>query len=247
MQVDSKPFPSPVINMVNAQPRAEYREERRPAKGKESLVEPEPVLCSRCKYKRKAAEPSPPTVKRFDGQYDRRPVQPSASTWPCVRSIKGTKPQYLSGPQKRDDRWYHAQPGGNVQPLTRTQLRRMQRQAPQAREQIPQAEGSKHQRKMATADEPSSVPIVPAAKVASIKPPRTWRPRKDGDLREKGAVSAEPKATALGKTDEGIIDIYRGRDPPFSANGLSFLREFHKHPSLFANEEASQNKRGPHP
>ncbi|CAL2276216.1 unnamed protein product [Prunus armeniaca] len=28
MQVDSKPFPSPVINMVNAQLRAEYREER---------------------------------------------------------------------------------------------------------------------------------------------------------------------------------------------------------------------------
>ncbi|CAL9018954.1 unnamed protein product, partial [Prunus brigantina] len=28
MQVDSKPFPPPVINMVNAQLRAEYREER---------------------------------------------------------------------------------------------------------------------------------------------------------------------------------------------------------------------------
>ncbi|CAL8095911.1 unnamed protein product [Prunus armeniaca] len=50
MQVDSKPFPPPVINMVNAQLQAEYREVRRPAKGKESLAEPEPVPCSRCKY-----------------------------------------------------------------------------------------------------------------------------------------------------------------------------------------------------
>ncbi|CAL2247238.1 unnamed protein product [Prunus armeniaca] len=49
MQVDSKPFPPPVINMVNAQLRAEYREVRWPAKGKEPLAEPEPVPCSRCK------------------------------------------------------------------------------------------------------------------------------------------------------------------------------------------------------
>ncbi|CAL9020643.1 unnamed protein product [Prunus brigantina] len=81
-------------------------------------------------------------------------------------------------------------------------------------QQMPQAEGSKRQRKLATADEPSSVPIVPAAKVAGIKPPRTWRPRKDGDLRRKGAVSAEPTATAPGKTDVGIhkdhsaVDLY---------------------------------------
>ncbi|CAL2230097.1 unnamed protein product [Prunus armeniaca] len=48
MQVDSKPFPPPVISMVNAQLRAKYREVRRPAKGKEPLAEPEPVPCSRC-------------------------------------------------------------------------------------------------------------------------------------------------------------------------------------------------------
>ncbi|CAL2276218.1 unnamed protein product [Prunus armeniaca] len=65
-------------------------------------------------------------------------------------------------------------------------------------------------------------------KVASIRPPRTWRPRRDGDLREKGAISTESKAATLGKTDEGIIDVYRGKDPHFLANGLSFLREFHK-------------------
>ncbi|CAB4286514.1 unnamed protein product [Prunus armeniaca] len=84
MQVDSKPFPPPVINMVNAQLRAEYREVRRPAKGKEALAELEPVPCSRCKYeigqlrppenKRKVAEPSQPTMKKFDGQYDHRPA-----------------------------------------------------------------------------------------------------------------------------------------------------------------------------
>ncbi|CAL9021055.1 unnamed protein product, partial [Prunus brigantina] len=51
MQVDSKPFPPPTINMVNAQLRIGRREERRPAKGKELLAEPKPVLCSRCKHK----------------------------------------------------------------------------------------------------------------------------------------------------------------------------------------------------
>ncbi|CAL8152703.1 unnamed protein product [Prunus armeniaca] len=68
MQVDSKPFPPPVINMVNAQLRPEYREVRRPAKGNELFAEPEPVPCSRCKCeigqlrspenKRKAIDPS---------------------------------------------------------------------------------------------------------------------------------------------------------------------------------------------
>ncbi|CAL2240316.1 unnamed protein product [Prunus armeniaca] len=62
----------------------------------------------------------------------------------------------------------------------------------------------------------------------SIKPPRTWRPRQDGYPHRMTAVSVEPKAAALEKTDEGIIDVYHGRDPPFSANGLSFLMEFHK-------------------
>ncbi|CAL2255637.1 unnamed protein product [Prunus armeniaca] len=42
------------------------------------------------------------------------------------------------------------------------------------------------------------------------------------------AVSVELKAAALEGADEGIIDVYHGRDPPFSANGLSFLMEFHK-------------------
>ncbi|CAL9020591.1 unnamed protein product [Prunus brigantina] len=82
MQVDSKPFPPPVINMVNAQLRVGRREERRSAKGKEPLAEPRSVLCSRCEYeigrpkplenKREAAGPSPSTVTRFGGQYGRR-------------------------------------------------------------------------------------------------------------------------------------------------------------------------------
>ncbi|CAL2257618.1 unnamed protein product [Prunus armeniaca] len=85
MQVDFKPFPPPVINMVNAQFRAEYREVRRPAKGKEPLAEPKPVPCSQCnseigqprpsKNKRKAIEPSRPAMKKFDGQYNRRPAR----------------------------------------------------------------------------------------------------------------------------------------------------------------------------
>ncbi|CAL2227973.1 unnamed protein product [Prunus armeniaca] len=73
---------------------------------------------------------------------------------------------------------------------------------------------------MAITDEPPSVPIVPpTAKVASIKPPRTWRPRQDGYPRGMAVVSVEPKAAALEKTDEGIIDVYHERDPLFSANG----------------------------
>ncbi|CAL8993037.1 unnamed protein product [Prunus brigantina] len=162
--------------------RAEHREERRPAKGKEPLAEPEPVLCSRCKYeigrprplknKRKATEPSPPTVRRFRGQYDRRPARgrvfdrlgaqnPSTSAGhgdgAIPRPLKTFKPPII-----RDDCWHHAQPGGNVQPLTRTQLWRMQGQAQQAREQLPQAEGSKCQRKMATADESSNLQMAPS-------------------------------------------------------------------------------------
>ncbi|CAL9021407.1 unnamed protein product, partial [Prunus brigantina] len=148
MQVDSKPFPLPVINRVNAQLRAEYREGRRSAKGKEPLAKPKSVLCSWCKYdisrprplenKRKAAEPSPPTIKKFGGQYDCRPASmavfdrlgaqsPSTSVGhiggAAPRPLKTFKPSVV-----RDDRWCHAQPGGSAQPLTRTQLRRMQRQ-----------------------------------------------------------------------------------------------------------------------
>ncbi|CAL2247877.1 unnamed protein product [Prunus armeniaca] len=188
MQVDSKPFPPPVINMVNAQLRAEYREVRRPANGKELLAEPEPVPCSRCKYeigqlrppenKRKAAEPSQSTMKKFDGQYDRRPAQnrstPAGHKDKAVpRPVKTFNP-----PVVRDDHWYHARPGGSAERLTKTQLRRMQRQVQQARMQTAQVEGLKRQKKMATTDEPPSIQIVPpTAKAASIKPPRTWRPR----------------------------------------------------------------------
>ncbi|CAL2238306.1 unnamed protein product [Prunus armeniaca] len=148
MHVDSKPFPPPVINMVNAQLRAEYRELHRPAKGKESLAETELVPYSRFKYKngqlrspedkRKAAEPSQPTMKKYDGQYDRRPANravfdrlggqsPSTSAGhkdeAAPRPVKTFKPSVI-----RDDRWYHARPGGSAEPLTKTQLRRMQRQ-----------------------------------------------------------------------------------------------------------------------
>ncbi|CAL8077906.1 unnamed protein product [Prunus armeniaca] len=198
MQVDSKPFPPPVINMVNAQLRAEYREVRRPAKGKDPLAEPEPVPCSRCKYeisqlrqpenKNKAVEPSQPTMKKFGGQYDRRPASravfdrlgarnPSISAGhkdeAAPRPVKTSKP-----PVVRDDRWYHARPVGSTEPLTKTQLRRMQRQVQKARIQTAQVEGLKRQKKMATADEPPSVPIVPpTTRAASIKPSRTWRPR----------------------------------------------------------------------
>ncbi|CAL2270624.1 unnamed protein product [Prunus armeniaca] len=221
MQVDSKPFSPLVINMVNAQLRAEYREVHRPAKGKEPLAEPEPVPCSRCKYeigqlrppenKRKAAEPSQPTMKKFSGQYDRRPASravfdrlgaqsPSTSAGrkdeAAPRPVKTFKP-----PVVRDDR---------------------------CRDKFSRP-GLKRQKKMATANEPPSVPIVPSTtKAASIKPPRTWRPRQDGYPCRMAAVLVEPKAAALEKTDEGIIDVYHGRDPPFSANGLSFLMEFHK-------------------
>ncbi|CAL9024703.1 unnamed protein product [Prunus brigantina] len=170
MQVDSKPFPPPVINMVNAQLQAEYREGRRPAKGKEPLAEPELVLCSRCKYEIGAQSPSTSVGHKDEA---------------TPRLVKTFKP-----PVVRDDRWYHAQPGGSAQPLTKTQLRRMQRQVQQARIQTAQVEVSKRQKKMAAADEPPSVPIVLlTAKAASIKPPRTWRPRQDGDLRRMAAVS----------------------------------------------------------
>ncbi|CAL2246492.1 unnamed protein product [Prunus armeniaca] len=91
MQVDSKPFPLPVINMVNAQLRAEYREVRRPAKGKEPLAKPELVPCSRCnseigrprpsENKRKAIELSRPAMRKFGGQYDRRPARRAVFDW----------------------------------------------------------------------------------------------------------------------------------------------------------------------
>ncbi|CAL9000159.1 unnamed protein product [Prunus brigantina] len=137
------------------------------------------VLYSRCKYeigqlrplenKRKAAEPSPPTMKKFGGQHDHRPASravfdrlgaqsPSTSVGhkdeAAPRPVKTFKP-----PVVRDDRWYHAQPGGSAQPLTKTQLRRMQRQVQQARIQTAQVEGSKRQKKMATADEPPSMRV----------------------------------------------------------------------------------------
>ncbi|CAL9000637.1 unnamed protein product [Prunus brigantina] len=149
MQVDSKPFPPPVINMVNAQLRVGRWEEHRPAKGKEPMTEPKPVLCSRRT---------------------------------TLRPLRTFKP-----PVVRDDRWYHIQHGGNVQPLTKTQLRRMQRQAQQAREQIPQAEGSQLQRELEVTQEPLPAPFVPAAKSASIRAPRVWRPRKVEDPRREGA------------------------------------------------------------
>ncbi|BFG25201.1 hypothetical protein CerSpe_114750 [Prunus speciosa] len=249
MQVDSKPFPPPVINMVNTQLRAEYREIRRPTKGKEPLAELKPLLCERCKHeigqlrpqenKRKAAEPSQTTIKGFGGQYDRRPASraifdrlgaqtPDTSIGPkdeaVPRPVKTFKP-----PVTRDDRWYHARPGDRAEPLTKTQLRRMQRQVQQARMQTTEAEGSKRQKKMVAADGPASTPIISSpAKAASTKPPRMWRPRQDESPRGIAAISVQPKAVALERTDEGIVDIYRGRDPPFLANGLSFLMEFHK-------------------
>ncbi|CAL8993535.1 unnamed protein product, partial [Prunus brigantina] len=114
MQVDSKPFPPPVINMVNAQLRAEYREERQPSKGKEPLAESKPVLYSRCECE--IGRPRPLENKRNTSVSYRIRATP--------RPLKTFKPLVV-----RDDRWYHAQPGGSVQPLTKTQLRRMQRQA----------------------------------------------------------------------------------------------------------------------
>ncbi|CAL8993008.1 unnamed protein product, partial [Prunus brigantina] len=149
-----------------------HREERRPANGKGLLVEPKPVLCSRCEYEIGRSEAAEPPLRTF-------------------------KP-----PVVRDDRWYRVQHGGNVQPLTKTQLRRMQRQAQQAREQVPRAERTR-----------LPAPIVLATKSVGIRAPRVWRPRKNEDL---------------GETNRGIIDVYRGRDPPFSTNGLSSLKEFHK-------------------
>ncbi|BFG20591.1 hypothetical protein CerSpe_068650 [Prunus speciosa] len=147
MQVDSKPFPPPVVNMVDAQLPTGYSEIRRTAKGKGPLAELEPLLCERCKNeigqpkpqenKRKAAEPSQTIIKRFGGQYDRRPANravfsrlgpqtPSTSVGhkdeAAPRPVKTFKPPVI-----QDDRWYHARPGGRAEPLTKTQLRRMQR------------------------------------------------------------------------------------------------------------------------
>ncbi|CAL8993400.1 unnamed protein product, partial [Prunus brigantina] len=164
MQVDSKPFPPPVINMYDC----------RPARGRV--------------FDRLGAQNPSTSVGR------RNEATP--------RPLRTFRP-----PVVRDDRWYHIQPRGNVQPLTRTQLRRMQRRAQQAREQIPQAEGFRRQRELVTTDEPLPAPIAPVMKVASLKASRTWSPRKDEDLRGKGAVSAGPKPMALGKTDEGIVDL----------------------------------------
>ncbi|CAL2240747.1 unnamed protein product [Prunus armeniaca] len=57
------------------------------------------------------------------------------------------------------------------------------------------------------------------------------------------AVSVEPKATAPEETDEGIIDVYHERDPPFSANSLSFLMEFHKdHSAINLYDMTSENR-----
>ncbi|CAL9020487.1 unnamed protein product, partial [Prunus brigantina] len=104
----------------------------------------------------------------------------------------------------------------------------MQRQAQRARGPIPQAEGSCRQESLAVCREPFPTPAALATKPASVTAPRIWRPRKDKDLREKEAVADNPKTTALEEADKGIINVYRGRDPPFSASGLSSLREFHK-------------------
>ncbi|CAL2271994.1 unnamed protein product [Prunus armeniaca] len=101
------------------------------------------------------------------------------------------------------------------------QLRRMQRQVQQARVKTPKEDGD---RRRATIRANRS----PYSEGCQHQPPRTWRPRQDGYPRGMTAVSVEPKAAALEKTNEDIIDVYHGRDPSFSANGLSFLMEFHK-------------------
>ncbi|CAL9019065.1 unnamed protein product [Prunus brigantina] len=194
---------------LQAIPSTCHQHGRRPAKGKEPLAQPKPVLCSRCKYeigqlrllenKRKAAEPSLPTMKKFGGQHDHRPASRAV-----FDRLGAQSPSTSAGED-------------------------FQTTVQQAKIQTAQVEVSKRQKKMATADEPPSIPIIPPiAKAASIKPPRMWRPRQDGDLRGMATVSVEPKAAALEKTDEGIIDVHHGRDPPFSANDLSFLMEFHK-------------------
>ncbi|CAL2240746.1 unnamed protein product [Prunus armeniaca] len=79
MQVDSKPFSPPVINMVNAQLRAEYREVRRPREGKKPLAEPEPVPCSRCKYEIGQLRP-PETKEKPSSHLDRLRGNSAAST-----------------------------------------------------------------------------------------------------------------------------------------------------------------------
>ncbi|CAL2265454.1 unnamed protein product [Prunus armeniaca] len=122
-------------------------------------------------------------MRKFGGQYDRRPARravfdrlgargPSTSAGhkdrAAPRPVKTFKP-----PVVRDDRWYHARPRANAEPLTKTQLRRIQRQAQQARVQTAQVEGLKRQKKMAAANETPSTPIVPpATKFASAKPPK---------------------------------------------------------------------------
>ncbi|XP_021822417.1 uncharacterized protein LOC110763842 [Prunus avium] len=95
--------------------------------------------------------------------------------------------------------------------------------------QTNEVEGFKRQKKVATVDGLSSEPVVsPAVRAASTRPLRAWRPRQDGSPRGSSTNSAQPKAAITEGMDEGVVDIYHGRDPPFSANGLSFLKEFHK-------------------
>ncbi|CAL8162371.1 unnamed protein product [Prunus armeniaca] len=67
----------------------------------------------------------------------------------------------------------------------------------------------------AAVETPSALIVPPTAKFASAKPPRAWCPRQDSDPRGMAAVSVKPKAAALEGADEGIIDVYHGRDPPF--------------------------------
>ncbi|KAL6286534.1 hypothetical protein ACE6H2_010924 [Prunus campanulata] len=75
MKVDAEPISLPIINMVNAQFRAEHREGHRPPKERELWPEPKLVFCDRCKNeigqsrpqenKRKAREPSRSAVRKF--------------------------------------------------------------------------------------------------------------------------------------------------------------------------------------
>ncbi|CAL9018687.1 unnamed protein product [Prunus brigantina] len=145
MKVDSKPFPPPTINMVNAQLRIRRREERQLAEGEEQPAESNPVLFSRCEYevgRSEAVEPSPSTATNFGDQGNHRPTRGrvfdrlgarNPTTSAGYRSRATLRPlRTFKPPIVRDDRWYHVQHGGNVQPMTKTQLRRMQRQAQQA-------------------------------------------------------------------------------------------------------------------
>ncbi|CAL9018713.1 unnamed protein product [Prunus brigantina] len=148
--VDNKPFPPPAINMVNAQLRIGSREERRLTKEEERPAEPNPVLCSRCEYevdRSKTFEPPSSTATNFDDQGNHRPTRGrvfdrlgarNPTTSAGYRSRATPRPlRTFKPPIVRDDRWYHIQHGGNVQPMTKTQLRRMQRQAQQTREDPP--------------------------------------------------------------------------------------------------------------